>query len=435
MLIKVYKLIFSLLIGFLIKPATAQTVVNIDKGWAKNSVNTVIFRKNALTSFKNYQFASFYDGEGNVIIARRKIKSDNWIIKKTPFKGNAADAHRSISITIDGEGYLHISWDHHNTRLRYAKSLKPLGLNFGQEEPMTGINENRVSYPEFYKLPDGNLLFFYRDGGSGNGSLVINNYNVKTKKWIQVQKNLIDGEGKRNAYWQSCVDEKGMVHISWVWRETPDVASNHDICYARSKDGGVTWERSDGKKYSLPITESNAEYAVKIPPNSELINQTSMTVISRGNILIATYWRDKGEAVPQFHVVLKTDNEWLVQNLGFRKSAFSLSGVGTKRIPISRPQIIAWKERNDFACGVIFRDEERDNFISIAINKNINKNKWNVEDILKESCDSYEPLFDCELWNNKKQLQLFVQKTDQVDNEGKSTMMPQIVKVVKWDKK
>lgn len=91
-----------------------------------------------------------------------------------------------------------------------------------------------------------------------------------------MQNNLIDGQNKRNAYWQTCIDEKGTIHVSWVWRETPDVSSNHDMCYACSKDGGITWQKSTGEKYTLPITAATAEYAVRIPQKSELINQTSM---------------------------------------------------------------------------------------------------------------------------------------------------------------
>ena len=46
---------------------------------------------------------------------------------------------------------------------------------------MTGKQESKLSYPEFYRMPNGNLIFFYRDGGSGNGSLVMNQYDLKSK--------------------------------------------------------------------------------------------------------------------------------------------------------------------------------------------------------------------------------------------------------------
>ena len=85
---------------------------------------------------------------------------------------------------------------------------------------MTGVDEGNVTYPEFYPLSGGDLLFVYRSGSSGRGNLVMNRYSLKEHKWTRVQDILIDGENKRNAYWQLYVDEKGTIHLSWVWRET-----------------------------------------------------------------------------------------------------------------------------------------------------------------------------------------------------------------------
>src|SRR5690606_24741413 len=145
-------------------------------------------------------------------------------------------------------------------------------------------------------------------------------------------------------------------HISWTWRESPDVASNHDVLYARSTDGGRSWERSDGERYTLPITAERAEVAWPVPQGSELINQTSMAVDSWGRPSVATYWRAEGEEVPQFRLVWRDEGGWRMNNIGERTLAFRLSGGGTKRIPISRPQVVAG---NDGALHVVFRDEER----------------------------------------------------------------------------
>jgi hypothetical protein len=38
-----------------------NTYSKIGLGWSNNSVNTVKFRKNALTTYKNYQFIAYYD--------------------------------------------------------------------------------------------------------------------------------------------------------------------------------------------------------------------------------------------------------------------------------------------------------------------------------------------------------------------------------------
>ena len=405
----------------------------ISQGWADNSINTVVFRKNSLVTFNGVQYAAYYNGGQYVMLAKRLTGATKWQTLQTAFKGDATDAHKSISIMVDGNGYLHLAWGQHNNSLNYAKSVEPGSLTMTDKLTMTGKKEAKLSYPEFYKLPDGDLLFLYRDGGSGNGNLMLNRYSVKQKQWTQVQDGMIDGEGKRNAYWQMAIDKGGYIHLSWVWRESPDVASNHDLCYAVSKDGGISWQRSDGQKYVLPITAASAEYACKIPQQSELINQTSMFVGSNGNPYIATYWREAGQIIPQYHLVYLKGNEWKINNLGFRKTAFSLSGGGTKSIPISRPQVIAWQNGSSPAVAFIFRDAERGEKVSVAVNTDLNKNDWKVNDISTGSVGAWEPTYDTELWKDKKMINLFIQKVVQVDGEGKANNPPELIQVLEWN--
>ena len=434
--IKLYLLLSCIL---LLSNATAQRLsvklISVDSGWANNSINTVIFRKNSLVSFKDTQYIAFYNQQRYVLLGKRKLGEDKWQLQQTIYQGNTNDAHNSISIMVDGDGYLHMVWDHHNHPLRYAKSISPGSLTLTDKLPMTGTNEQNVSYPEFYKLSNEKLLFFYRDGRSGQGNLVINEYNVQAKKWTQLHSNLIDGEGKRNAYWQACADNKGNIHLSWTWRESPDVASNHDIAYACSKDGGKTWQKSNGEKYSLPITEANAEYAFRIPQKSELINQTSMSTDEIGKPFIATYWRESNSQVPQYHLVYLSNNKWQMLNLNFRKTAFSLSGVGTRKIPIARPQILVKGSGKKIAAALIFRDEERGNKPSVAIINKIKKKEWKIMDLAEVDLGSWEPTYDTELWKEKHVLHLFTQNVVQVTGEGRANIPPQLINVLEWKPK
>lgn len=414
----------------------AQTTSSvIGKGWANNSVNTIIFRKNSLVTHNGYQYAAYYNQEKKVVLAKRKLGSNDWITRETDFKGKTEDAHNVISIMMDGDGFLHLAWDHHNNPLHYSRSVEAGSLDLISPTSMVGRNEKELSYPEFYRLPDGNLLFFYRDGGSGRGDLIINKYNRKTKTWSRLQDNLISGERKRNAYWQAFVDDKGTIHISWVWRESPDVASNHDMCYARSKDGGFTWEKSTGEPYSLPIIAATAEHALDIPQKSELINQTSMGADKKGNPFIVSYWKDQGQLIPQYHLLYNLGESWKTMALDFRKTPFSLSGGGTKRIPISRPQVMVKGTGKGASLLMLFRDEERGSKASALLMSSLKKKKWEITDLSEENLGSWEPSFDTELWKQKKLLNLFVQHTEQTDGEGISNIQPQPVKVLEYKPK
>lgn len=418
-----------LLFAFSIMATTAQNLVPVGEGWANNSVNTTIFRQNSLVTYDNTQFIAYYDPEGFLILGKRKQNSNKWELNRTQYKGDVSDAHNSISIMVDGDGFLHVSWDHHGHPLRYAKSIVPMSLQLGDKQSMIGLMETNVTYPQFFRMPAGDLIFMYRDGQSGSGNLVVNHYDLKSKKWTQNQQNLIDGENRRNAYWQAHVDNVGTIHLSWVWRETWDVSTNHDLCYARSTDNGITWEKSGGEKYELPINARNAEYICRIPQDSELINQTSMTTDDKGEVYIATYWREQDSKIPQYHIIYSDNKEWKTINMGFRKTGFSLKGGGTKRIPVSRPQIVL----TDNKVIMLFRDEERGAKVSIAESDDLSRNNWNIIDITDFAVGSWEPSYDTELWRKEKKLHIFVQKTEQVDGEGKANIPSQKVYVLELD--
>ncbi len=405
-------------------------LTEIGPGWSKTSINATIFRKNSLVSSNGYQFIAFYDSTGSVVLAKRKLTEYLWEKHITQYKGNVNDAHNVISIMVDGEGYLHMSWNHHNNPLHYCRSLKPQGLELGPEEPMTGKQEKVVSYPEFYRFNNGDLLFAYRDGGSGNGNLVLNRYSVKKHAWEQVQSNLIDGQQQRNAYWQLHVDKQSTIHLSWVWRETPNVATNHDMCYARSYDGGISWQTSEGKTYSLPITHDNAEVVLPIAQNSNLINQTSITADNQGNPYIATYFKGKNDSCTQFYVIYFQDKKWHSSAATDRGFDFSLGGMGSRSIPISRPQIVIREKKNKKTLLLIYRDEEKDNFACLASATLGKKLLWKNHVIGPYPLDRWEPSFDTELWKNDGILHLYFQKTGQGQGETSVDLPPQPVCVL-----
>lgn len=412
----------------------AQKLVKVADGYSATSVNTTVFRTNSLVTHKNEQYIAFYDSDGYLTLGKRKIGKEEWTLERSSYQGNVADAHNVISLMVDGDGYLHLSFDHHGHPLNYCRSIAPGSLILGEKEPMTGVDEENVTYPEFYRLGNGDLIFVYRSGSSGRGNLVMNRYSLKERRWERVQDVLIDGEDQRNAYWQLYVDALGTIHLSWVWRETWLVETNHDLCYARSKDGGKSWEKSDGDPYVLPIRAENAEYACRIPQNSELINQTSMTADKQGRPYIATYWRDVDSRVPQYRLVWFDGNSWQQQQVSNRTVPFSLSGGGTKLIPIARPRLVIREKKKKLEAFYVFRDEERGSKVSIATSEDITSGEWDYQDLTEFSVDAWEPSHDTELWKNRQKLHIYVQKSGQGDGEQTTQLAPQPVYVLEWEK-
>ncbi len=74
----------------------------------------------------------------------------------------------------------------------YARAVRPGSLDLGPSEPMTGQHEKQVTYPQFYLMRGGDLVFVYRDGQSGRGDVMLSRWNGRT--WSAVAHPLISGE-------------------------------------------------------------------------------------------------------------------------------------------------------------------------------------------------------------------------------------------------
>ncbi|MGE0759751.1 MAG: BNR-4 repeat-containing protein, partial [Pirellulaceae bacterium] len=107
----------------------------IGLGWAKTKVNCVIFRHNAVCSWNDWQFAAYYDPDRNLVLAKRRLDSSTWETRVTTYRGHVQDAHNSISIALDGDGFLHLSWDHHGNKLNYCRSRAPGSLDLTEPLP------------------------------------------------------------------------------------------------------------------------------------------------------------------------------------------------------------------------------------------------------------------------------------------------------------
>ena len=215
----------------------------------------------------NVLYFAYYDGDHRMTLA-----TYNTLNQKTEYcilpSEIGWDSHNYITMTFDKKGYLHLAGNMHAVPLLYFRSEKPYDIHsMKQIKAMTGKEETRVTYPQFMKSPQGDLIFHYRTGGSGNGSEIYNIYNVESEQWTRLlDTHLIDGGGKMNAYMNGPkLGKDGYYHMAWVWRDTPDCSTNHTLSYARSKDL-IHWETADGIATELPITFDKKEFYVDPTP-------------------------------------------------------------------------------------------------------------------------------------------------------------------------
>jgi hypothetical protein len=398
-------------------------------------VNVIADLHSTLVTDRDTQYAAFYAADGSLVLARRGLGQEAWETAKTAYQGRVADAHNTVSIALDGDGYLHVAWDHHASALRYCRSVAPGSLTLGPPTAMTGSQEESVTYPSFFRLPDGDLLFLYRDGRSGQGNLVLKRYVTRERTWQVVQSNLVSGEGVRSAYVAATVDSKGVLHLAWNWRDSPDVATNHDLCYARSGDGGRTWRTSGGTPLALPITATGAEYALRIPQNSNLMNPPTLATDEDGHPYIATYWSPAGSDVPQFHLVRHDGKQWTVGVITGRTTPFVLKGAATKRPPLSRGVLfVRGAGRRAPQVHLVYRDDERGGRVVVASCPDVTRPTWNLRELTAEGVGAWEPSFDVAQWRRFAQVHLLVQAVQQRDGNDSSPApaTPTPVSILMW---
>jgi hypothetical protein len=255
----------------------------------------------------------------------------------------------------------------------------------------------------------------------------MNRYDVTSKSWIPLGHPLIDGENKCNPYWwRPAIGAHGSIHLAWCWRDTPDAGTNHDLCYARSNDGGHTWLRSDGKPQQVPITPENAEVVLPIAKGSNLINQCSAAMDAQGHPHLAEYMNDES-GTPQYFDVWFDGGKWRKSQVSHRTSKFSLTGAGSLAIPISRPEIAVGRSGT---VSLITRDADIGGGIRLY-QATPPFDQWTAVDITHEDLGNWEPSYDLTGLRDTGVLSLFLLHVRQGNHEVTTDFPPQEAEVLR----
>ena len=79
----------------------------------------------------------------------------------------------TFNLAIDSMNHLHVAGNMHVTKLVYGRMDVPDNLeSLKLTDRMTGVEEDHVTYPQFFQMHDGSLLFLYREGGSPEYNLL-----------------------------------------------------------------------------------------------------------------------------------------------------------------------------------------------------------------------------------------------------------------------
>jgi hypothetical protein len=455
----IFPLIYLSIGGFanLLTPAFGDapyvTYSNVGMGYG-NGFNTVAFRNNAIYTVGNYQFVSYYMYNTTtpyVVVARRDINTNSWTNVTTSYLPDSlTDDHDVIAFGIDGDGIMHMSWGMHNgSTLHYATSTASvLGSTFAPTFSTTAITipntysteyGNSTTYPEFYNLSNGGLMFTYRTGYSGDGDAMYSLYNPTTHTWSANPIKLIDGTTgsyNSNAYTNSMVfDSQGRVQLSWVYRETADFQSNHDIMYAYATNQTLTtWKQMSGSTQTVPITQGNDATIKTIAQGSSLINQCSMAVDANDRPLIATYWAPDGNT-RQYELVWYNGTSWLSSQISNRPYEAKITDNDAVKIRyMGRPIVMV---DPDGRVLVITRCDNTGSTVSSADNHvtayySTNRTTWTSIDLTTADSGRYEPIYDEVRWSRDHILSLYYEPSF-ATSSGAPSQGAQQVSVLEWN--
>jgi hypothetical protein len=338
-MLHIRKILVSLtaLLQFCATPVLAETgrsklgqVLEVSPVWSGHPVGF------ALLTCGNRQFVAFYDADRRMTVGSRTLDSDYWQLVRLPSK-LGWDSHNYATMAVDDAGLIHLSGNMHCVPLIYFRSRRPYDItSFEQIPAMVGRNEKRCTYPRFLSGHKGELIFTYRDGGSGNGSRYFNVYQPKNNTWRRLfDQPLFSGRGKMNAYFVGPVrDNQGIFHICWVWRDTPDCATNHDLCYIRSKDL-IHWETSAGEPLQLPITIDNAEVVDPVPPGAGMINGNTQLGFDSQDRVVVGYHKFDTHGKTQIYNARRESDGWKIYQTSDWDYRWEFHGGGSIRFQVS----------------------------------------------------------------------------------------------------
>lgn len=282
-----------------------------------------------LYTHEEVQLAAFYDEERRMVVAKRFLNDRDWQYVRLP-EQLGWDSHNYITLVVDDDNHIHLSGNMHVDPLVYFRTTAPLDITTFERAPMVGEREQRVTYPKFLRGAQGELLFCYRDGNSGNGEEIYNVYNHVSREWKRfLETPLTSGEGERNAYIIGPIrGPDNRFHICWVWRVHGGCETNHNLCYAVSDDLR-TWQTGAGVPVPLPMTLSNADTVDPVPVNGGIINGNTKIGFDSQKRPVVSYHKFDDAGNTQIYNARLEDGRWVIYQTSQWAYRWEFSGGGT----------------------------------------------------------------------------------------------------------
>jgi hypothetical protein len=298
--------------------------LRIDEVWGGTGVEY-----DAVSTGKTVYIA-YFDAQRRFTVARVDTATGAVAKKTLNSVFGGFDVHNFVTLAYDRQGYLHVSGNMHGAPLVYGRTQKPGDFDSLElTNRMVGSDEAAVTYPYFFFLANGDLLFSYRSGHSGEGTELINRFDGQ--RWTRLLQQPLFAPASAsdpvNAYHSDySLGPDGYYHVAWVWRRPNGAELNFNVCYARSKDF-THWEDSRGRALALPLTPANAETVDAVPVKGGLFNNVKLGYDPHGKPVIS-YQKYDRDGNSQLYHARPNANGWQVAQSTDWKYRWAFSGNG-----------------------------------------------------------------------------------------------------------
>jgi len=350
----------------------------------ENTVNVASYQQDAIVTYRGYQYTAWYQNDGpgpgqaTAVIGRRALPDGPWESTRIGFALWSNDSHNTIALGVTpSDGRLHVAFPTHDGPVRYTRTVPgvldhpelvawssrlfdPVAAQF----PGAPLANPTFTYPQFENVGDRTLLT-WRSGSTDNGRQLLLRYNDDPAgTWTVLGRFTHNAGGPYDGGFGTSNSRYGYIHgfsadpagaqlavtLSWreqsaAWCEGPLAVGNHDLGYAVSGDGGLTWRNNAGDLVATTTTGDTSGTITPFTPgivvvpieiNKGLINQETQAFDSAGRLHVVTsrvpdeeiagdcvgdFYAERAVDATPYHHWRDADGTWHTLQLPFRSGS------------------------------------------------------------------------------------------------------------------
>ena len=171
------------------------------------------------------------------------------------------DSHNYVTMAIDSAGFIHVSGNMHGVPLVYFRRTQANDAAASSAHRWSATTSSPApTRCSFTARPEPGVQLSRRLQRQRQPHL--QQLQPAPRPGAPAEHALLDGKGRATRTRSGRCGPDAWWHMVWVWRDTPDAETNHDISYAKSRDL-VSWQRADGQAVTLPSRSPAATWSTR----------------------------------------------------------------------------------------------------------------------------------------------------------------------------